>query len=94
MEVFKSLNNLNPEFMKEMFKVKETPYDLRDSNILVQPKFDKISYGKNTFQYYGSHIWNLLPNNIKECTTQETFKSLLEKWSGPKCQCNICDALS
>ena len=94
MEVFKSLNNLNPKFMKEMFQTKETPYELRDTNILVPPKFDKITYGRNTFQYYGSHIWNLLPNDVKQCTTQESFKSLLDTWSGPNCQCNICNALS
>ncbi len=94
MEVFKSLNNLNPKFMNEIFEIKEIPYELRDTKVLVQPKFQKMTYGKNTFQYYGSHIWNLLPNNIKECTTQTSFKTLLDTWSGPSCQCNICSALT
>ncbi len=55
-EVFKSLNNLNPNFMNKMFQVKDITYDLRDSNILCQPKFNKIKYGKNTFSYYGTHV--------------------------------------
>ncbi len=80
--------------MHEIFQIKETPYDLRNTKILTQPKFEKISYGKNTFKYYGSHIWNLLPNNMKECTTIEAFKSLLDTWNGPKCQCSMCNALS
>ncbi len=29
-EVFKSLNNLNPNFMNKMFQVKDITYDLRD----------------------------------------------------------------
>ncbi len=33
-EVFKSLNNLNPNFMNKMFQVKDITYDLEDSNIL------------------------------------------------------------
>ncbi len=66
-EVFKSLNNLNPNFINKMFQVKDITYDLRDSNILFQPKFNKITYEKNTFSYYGTHIWNSLPNNIKQC---------------------------
>ncbi len=41
--------------MNKMFQIK---YDLRDSNILCQPKFNKITYGKNTFSSYGTHIWN------------------------------------
>ncbi len=45
---------------------KELKYSLRDSNIIYQPTFEKVTYGKNTFKYYGAHIWNLLPNEIKE----------------------------
>ncbi len=43
-EVFKSLNSLNPNFMKEMFNVKETSYNLRDSTLMYLPSFNKIMY--------------------------------------------------
>ncbi len=76
--------------MKEMFVSKEIKYDLRDSNLLAQPKFKKIRYGKNSFTYFGSHIWNLLPNKIKSCTTIDDFKILIKAWEGPNCQCSIC----
>ncbi len=45
-EVFKSLNNLNPSFFKEMFNVKETSYNLRDSSLMYLPSFNKIMYVK------------------------------------------------
>ncbi len=93
-EVFKSLNDLNPIFMKDMFQEKEMKYDLRDNNKLIQPKFNKITYGKNTFQYYGSHIWNQLPNTVKESTNLNSFKELLKNWDGPKCKCAMCDVLA
>ncbi len=51
-EVFKSLNNLNLNFMNKMFQVKDITYDLTDSNILWQPMFNKITYGKRSFSYY------------------------------------------
>ena len=92
-EVFKSLNDLNPSFMKDMFQVKEIPYDLRDDQILVQPTFKKISYGKNTFRYYGSHIWNSLPIEFKTSTSLDIFKEHLKSWDGPKCKCPMCDIL-
>ncbi len=85
-EVFKSLNDLNPMFMKEMFVEKETPYSLRDNHILCQPKFNKITYGKNTFEYYGSHIWNMLPNDLHKV---QQFKLLNIKY-----RCNMCSVLS
>ncbi len=50
---------------------------LWDLNIIYQPKFEKVTYGKNTFKYYGSHIWNLLPNEIKETAEILSFKSLI-----------------
>ena len=90
-EVFKSLNELNPGFMKDMFQEKDMPYDLRDDHLLVQPKFKKISYGKNTFRYYGSHIWNSLPVKYKSSTSLDAFKEHLKSWDGPKCKCPMCD---
>ncbi len=42
--------------MNTMFQVKDITYDLRDSNILCQPKFNKITYGKKTLSFYGTHI--------------------------------------
>ncbi len=91
MEVFKSLHYVNPNFMKEMFNIKELKYSLRDSNIIYQPKFEKVTYGKNTFKYYGAHIWNLLPNEIKETSDTLSFKILIMTSEGPKCQCNMCN---
>ncbi len=38
-EVFNLLNNLNPTFMNQMFKAKTISYDLRNSNVLFQPKW-------------------------------------------------------
>ncbi len=56
LEVFKSLNNLNPTFMNQMFEAKTISYDLRKSNVFVQPKWQKVIYGNNTLKNYRSHI--------------------------------------
>ena len=76
--------------MKEMFQTKETYYDMRDNNKLIQPKFNKVRYGRNTFACYGAHLWNLLPTNIKVCTDIKIFKQMLNLWQGPNCQCALC----
>ncbi len=89
-EVFKTLNELNPSFMKELFKVKESSHELRDDNVLFQPKFKKITYGRCSFTYYGAHIWNLLPPNIKNCMNLNTFKKMIATWDGPNCSCTLC----
>ena len=89
-EMFKTLNNLNPSFMKDMTEVKESNYDLRDTQKVIVPKFNTIRYGKNTFSYYAAHVWNLLPVEIKQNTELNTFKRLIKSWEGPKCSCSSC----
>ena len=89
-EVFKCVYNLNPTYMNDMFVVKDMPKVLRDPSILVIPRFNKVMYGRKTFSYYGAHLWNLLPNDFKSVVDFNCFKSLLSKWEGPKCQCNVC----
>ena len=90
-EVFKTLNDHNPIFMKEMFTEKQDMYGLRDNHKLVLKRFKKMKYGRNSFSYYGAHIWNLLPPNFKECVSVSCFKKLLSTWEGPSCTCSMCD---
>ncbi len=73
--------------------MKNNTYDLRDSNILCQPKFNQRTYSKIAFNYYGIHIWNSLTINIKQCTSLDNF-TILKAWEGPKCQCSMCNVLS
>ncbi len=47
----------------------------------------------NTFKYYGPHLWNLLPTDIKKCMDLDTFKTLIMSWDGLRCQCNLCNVL-
>lgn len=89
-EVFKCVHNLNTTVLNDLFTVKETERTLRDPSILLVPRFNKIQYGKKTFSYYGSHLWNLLPNDIKRSVSISEFKHLIFTWEGPACSCNIC----
>ena len=39
----------------------DTPYDTRDKFKLIQPLKRRTIYGLRSFQYYGAHVWNMLP---------------------------------
>ena len=58
------------------------------------PKFNKIAYGRNSFTYYGSHLWNNLPNEFKQSVDYQTFVRMISKWEGPKCSCSLCAILT
>ncbi len=64
--------------MKEMFNTKEILYDLRDKYIMHLPRYNKITYGKNTFKYYGNHLLNSSPESINTCTCIDVFKLLIK----------------
>jgi hypothetical protein len=92
-EVYKTVNKINPEFMHDIFVAKDTSHNFRDGHILRMPNFNTIQYGKMSFAYYGAHLWNLLPNHFKSSINFNTFKRLLKDWDGPKCSCTSCSIL-
>ena len=65
LEVYKCLNGLNPPFLHDLFKRKDTGYDMRDNDLLIQPKVKSTKNGLNSFSYQGAKLWNMLPIDIK-----------------------------
>ena len=82
-EIFKTVNNLNPDFMKNIFTGKQNaqvyPHDL-----LVR-SHNTTTYGGKSLKIVGPKIWNALPTEIK----LSKFKEYVNLWSGPSCKCNL-----
>ena len=89
-EVYKSLNHLNPAFMWDLFKIKETPYNLRGGSKLTLPQTHKVNYGLNALIFRSSLLWNNLPNYIKTSKSLPIFKSQIKGWLGNECSCRLC----
>ena len=64
-EVYKCVNNMNPQYLNEMFTLKKCTYDLRDNSLLERPAARLTKYGLKSFKSYGAKIWNLLPATYK-----------------------------
>ena len=76
--VFKSLNQLVPEYLnmfKYVHQVSTRSTRQSSQNLLYVPK-SKSEYYKRSFIISGSYLWNDLSENLKECTTIESFKEL------------------
>ena len=82
-----------PNYLSELFVKADNPYDTRDKCKLIQPLKRTTTYGLRSFQYYGAHVWNMLPINIKAAQSLHEFKSFIRSWPGPTCSCHICTAL-
>ena len=90
-EVFKTANNLNLSFMKNIFTSKENA-KVRSNNLIVKSR-NSATYGDKRLMAIGAKIWNALPEKIKSETSYKKFKEYIDLWFGPKCRCNICKSL-
>ena len=89
-EIFKTLNNLNPSFMKQIFPKKEVFYNLRVSNLLSLPVTKTVRYGSNSVFFRGCLLWNSLPDDIKKTESLSCFKGKLSALGGLACTCKMC----
>ena len=92
-EIYNILNGMDPKYLLALFSKGLTPYNLRDDNKLIQPLKRTTTYGIKSLAYYGTHLWNSLPHDIKGALTLNNFKTLLRKWVGPTCGCSVCEMI-
>ena len=70
--IFKTVNNLNPNYIKGIFTPKLHP-KVRPNDILVK-HHNTITYGTKSLKTLGPTIWNQLPEDIKSKTSYTKFK--------------------
>ena len=85
--VFKSLNNLYPKSLKNMFKPTSVvhSYNVRGaSNNIFVPR-PRTEAAKRAFSYRGAVMWNGLENVLKDEINLNSFKSALSLSSTRDC---------
>ena len=93
-EIFKTLNNMNPSYMKNIFMKKNYRENSRYPGNLFVQKISAFTYGENSLKSLGPQIWNSLPNFFKNNRSFASFKKLLNTWDGEKCKCIMCNKLN
>ena len=91
-EIYKTLNDLNPSFMREIFETRKTKRAVRERykiNLEI-PRVNQASFGTKSLRFYGPKIWNSLPYHIKSAENLLCFKNLIKSWNGSFCSCKVC----
>ena len=91
LEIFKTVNNLNPYYMKEIFS-KTTNLTHRPLDINFNQ--NTTNYGSYSLQSLGPHVWNSLPSKMKKETDYKKFKNYTNDWFSLKSICNMCSFLN
>ena len=89
-KIYNKLADINPDFMKPRFKIKEMPYNLRNGNALKLPSTNSTYYGINSVLFKACLLWNQLPHSIKQSQSLFPFKSKMKTVRNFICTCTIC----
>ena len=89
-EIYKSLADINPEFIKPYFKIKEIPYNLQNGYALKLPSTNSTYYGINSVLFRACLWRNQLPISIKQSQSLLEFKSKMKTLRNIVCTCTIC----
>jgi hypothetical protein len=91
LEVFKTINNMNPVYMKEIFLMPTNRHSPRYPLNLAVPKPNQVTFGSRSIGALAPRIWNALPEHIKSSANESLFKLNIKNWDGSKCVCNVCE---
>ena len=89
-EIYKVKNNLSPTLMKEVFPVRDIPYNLRCLNPFHSKNINTVYNGTETISFRGPKTWKLVPDDLKNAASLSEFKSKIKQWEPKGCTCRLC----
>ena len=75
-EIVKTINEINPPYMKNIFTPKENA-KVRQNDIIVK-HINTSRFGTQSLRSLGPKVWNNLPSNIKSETSFLKVKEILK----------------
>ena len=77
--MYKTMNDLTPEYLQSLFFQCHSAYNLRNSEGRLNLSKPSTNYLKRSFSYSGAMLWNNLPKNLKNAASVEHFKRNIKK---------------
>ena len=82
--------NQSPSYLHDLISIKDQKYNFKYQDKAVLHTVPARRYGLNSFRYNAAQIWNHLPNHLRQETSLEHFKNVIQTWNGSSCQCSAC----
>ena len=91
-EIYRTVNGLNPSYMKNVFKKSGTlrSKQTQHQNNLSVLRSNCYGFGTKSLASFGPKTWDSLPVNINSAETSEVFKKLIKTCDGETCKCHMC----
>ena len=85
-ETFKTLNNLDPVFMEDIFHY--SPNLTHKKHNLYRIQYT-TKFGNTILRAFDAQIWNTLSEYTKSTASSLEFKKLIKAWPGSICKCSV-----
>ena len=77
--VFKTINNYPPEYLRDLFRLRDNIKNLRGVNRLQVPKPNTTLYGKNSVKFLAAITWNKISDTLRSLSTLSAFKKAVRQ---------------
>ena len=91
-EIFKTLNNLNPSFRKDIFSLRQTDRPVWEKyklNLDI-PSYKQVTFGRKALTFFRPKTWNSLPYQINSAENLASFTAMIKFWNRETSRCKIC----
>ena len=82
--------DFHQNFLLKFLRKTKSQYNLRQCNDFRIPSMRTIYHGSKSISILGPKIWNILPDEIKQQTSLNSFKKSVKKWKPQDCPCRLC----
>ena len=80
-----------PEIMNEVFlRNLALSYNLRRHPEFASRTIYAFHYGSKSLNFLGVKIWEMLPYDLKNSDSLDSFKSRIKNWRPEECPCRLC----
>ena len=77
-EIYKTLANMNPPYMQELFERSSSSYSTGRPYDLMVPRGNQTSFGSRSIKFEGARLWNHLPQNIRSADNLSNLNNSLK----------------
>ena len=89
-ELFKVKQNHSNSMLSNIFLTRSISYNLRSQTDFIRSNASTSQYGLNSMRCFASKVWQMIPVEIKNSVSIESFKEKIRKWEPSSCYCKFC----
>ena len=77
--IFKAANGMLPEYISDLFVVRNNVKNLRGTNKLVVPRKNTATFGSNSTSFIGAKMQNSSPDELRSTKILKEFKNAVRE---------------